>query len=310
MSNSRHKTFVLGTAQLGLRYGVANKTGMPDAGEAVSLVRRAVAAGVKRIDTARAYGEAEARIGEALDGLSAKDVRVITKLDPLEALAGDASEEAVRSAVDDSVETSSRMLRLPTLPVLLLHRWEHRFIHHGAVWKRLLELRQQGKVAKLGASVYSPEEAAQALDDPDVEHVQLPFNVLDRRWKGKFEVARLAAKRKEATVDVRSIFLQGLLMMEPSAQPRLGGLEGLMKKLQKLVSELGRESRADLCLAYAQAQNWVHGIVLGMESSRQLDENLKLFKRPALNEKECARVESELTGATETLLNPSKWALS
>ena len=311
-SNSgRPKELVLGTAQLGLRYGVANRTGMPAFQEAVSIIREAVTAGIRRIDTARTYGEAEERIGEALSDFSGEEVCIVTKLDPLESLPPQASEKTVHAAVDESVRLSLRMLRLPQLPVLLLHRWEHRFAYGEAVWRRLLELRKQGSIGKLGASVYSPEEAAQALGDGDVHYVQLPFNVLDRRWKGGAGVDRLAVKKKEVGVDARSIFLQGLLTMDPETQPRLGsGLEEFMKKIQRLVSDLKRESREDLCLAYVKAQGWIQGIVLGMESQVQLRKNLNLFERPALSPEECSRVESELTGAREDLLDPSQWVLS
>ena len=48
---------MLGTAQLGLAYGVANTTGRPDFHQAVRLIAAAAEGGVNCFDTAAAYGD-------------------------------------------------------------------------------------------------------------------------------------------------------------------------------------------------------------------------------------------------------------
>ena len=78
-----------GSVQLGLSYGATNRTGKPSRDTALRLVRRAANAGVAAFDTARAYGDAEERLGAALAGRRA--VRTITKLDPLNNLSPNAS---------------------------------------------------------------------------------------------------------------------------------------------------------------------------------------------------------------------------
>ena len=66
MRKARPAELVLGSVQLGLAYGAANRTGKPSRGQACRLVSRAVDAGITKFDTARAYGDAEERLGEAL----------------------------------------------------------------------------------------------------------------------------------------------------------------------------------------------------------------------------------------------------
>ena len=56
--------FVLGAAQLGMNYGISNKTGQPDKTEAFSILDEAIKNGVTMIDTAQAYGKSESIIGE------------------------------------------------------------------------------------------------------------------------------------------------------------------------------------------------------------------------------------------------------
>src|SRR5258708_36123447 len=76
----------LGTAQLGMEYGIVNREGQPPPQLAIRMVRAAIAHGVKTLDTARAYGEAEAVLGEALKGTWRARGEGITKTHPLPAI--------------------------------------------------------------------------------------------------------------------------------------------------------------------------------------------------------------------------------
>lgn len=54
---------MLGTAQLGMAYGVANTAGRPDFRQAVRLIAAAADGGVNCFDTAAAYGDSEVILG-------------------------------------------------------------------------------------------------------------------------------------------------------------------------------------------------------------------------------------------------------
>jgi spore coat polysaccharide biosynthesis protein SpsF len=296
--------FVLGSVQLGLPYGAANRTGKPSREAAVALVRKAVKAGIHCFDTAHAYGDAEDRLGEALSGLP---VCVVTKLSPLSDLAENASPDNILTATEASVAQSCAALRTARLDCLLLHRAVHRTEFGGAIWQRLLAYKAAGVIGKLGVSVQSAAEAAAALECPDVQHIQLPFNLLDWRWAGI--VAALTA-RPDVTVHVRSVFLQGLLVAgDPSVWPVIAGVDpsALLAELDRLVRELGRDSAADLCMAYARGQAFINGVVIGLETETQLEENLRLMRNPPLTPAECRLVEERLPHCPEQLLNPALW---
>jgi spore coat polysaccharide biosynthesis protein SpsF len=297
---------VLGTAQLGLVYGAANRIGQPNARDAELILHSAVSAGVKWIDTAAAYGSAEQRIGAALPG--SKGVRIVTKLAPLDEFDETSDAGDIRRAVRDSVRRSCTRLGTDRLEVLLLHRAHHLMMHSGAVWNAVKALRDEGVIYDLGVSVYSPQEALAALADRDVRHIQLPFNALDWRWRdsGVFEAL---AKRPGVTVHARSALLQGLLANANEARwPEGVDHAELDARLDSLTRELDRDSPADLCLAYVRAQPWIDGVVVGMESLRQLALNIALFKRSPLTADEIAAVDATLPRASERLLNPALWA--
>ncbi len=210
MRSQRPAELVLGSVQLGLEYGAANRTGKPSRETALRLVRRAAESGMT-LDTARAYGDSEERIGEAL--AFRKPVRTITKLSPLADLTDRPSWLAVCAAVDASIEQSRFALQRDKLDCVLLHRASHMTAFDGAVWARLLELRREGMIASLGVSVQNTSEALMALASQDVDHIQLAFNILDWRWREAGVIAAIR-RRGDVTVHARSIFLQGLLADE------------------------------------------------------------------------------------------------
>jgi aryl-alcohol dehydrogenase-like predicted oxidoreductase len=298
---------VLGSVQLGLAYGAANRTGKPSRKTALRLVRRAADRGITKFDTARAYGDSEERLGEAL--AARKAVRTITKLSPLGELAPDAAREDVYAAVDASIENSLTALRRDRIDCLLLHRAEHMSAFGGAVWERLIEKLEDGTVLALGVSVQSPREAFDALSRSGVSHIQLPFNLLDWRWREAGVIDDIL-ERPHVTIHARSIFLQGILASDDAAVwPAVEGVDApsLLSELSILADEFGRESVADLCLAYARGQDWIDGVVVGMETEEQLDDNLRLFVRPPLSAEDCAEIERRIPRAPAQLLNPAQW---
>jgi aryl-alcohol dehydrogenase-like predicted oxidoreductase len=304
--SSNPAELVMGSVQLGLAYGAANRTGKPDHATALKLVRRAADAGIATFDTARAYGDAEERLGEAL---AERPVRTITKLAPLSEFLLDADPQEVCAAVDASIAQSLAALRKPALDCLLLHRASHMHAFGGAVWRRLQEHVAEGRVCALGVSVQSPEEALAALRETLVKHIQLPFNLLDWRWR-EAGVVDARAQRAGVTVHARSIFLQGLLAAaDASLWPRVDGVDPqrIVAWLNGAARKFGRESVADLALSYVRAQPWIDGAVVGMETEAQLDTNLRLATRPVLPAAACAMIEAMRPRVPVTLLDPAQW---
>ena len=307
MARARPAELVLGSVQLGLPYGVANRTGKPSRSAAVALVRRAADSGVLEFDTARAYGDSEARLGEAL--ATRRVGRTITKLSPLTELPPDASREEVRAAVDRSISASMAALKRGRIDCLLLHRAEHMTAFRGVLWERLIELLEDGTLLSLGVSVQTPEEAHAALSNRDVQHLQLPFNLLDWRWQQAGAIDRIR-DRAHVTIHARSVFLQGLLAAgDPAIWPAVAGVSGqdVLALLEELARDYRRENIADLCLAYVRGQDWIDGVVVGMETEIQLDSNLQLFVKPPLSASECEEVARRIPQMPEQLLNPALW---
>lgn len=298
----------LGTVQFGIPYGIANNDGLPSDEQVAAIFRCAVEHGVTDLDTARAYGMAESRIGRIGGVDLSSRARILTKLDPLAWLAEDATPEMVRSAVDASVFASCRNLRVNRLDMLMLHRWAHRKAYSGHIWARLLELREDGVVGALGVSLSTPIEAVDALAEPDIVHIQLPCNLLDWRWEASSGFIERRHMRTDVTIHARSAFLQGLLLC--SAQvwpPAIADAGQITSQLDSLAKELGRTDKADLCLAYLAGLDWIDSIVIGVDNVSHLRTNLDRMRNAPLSSIERARVNKTIGRVPERLLNPALW---
>jgi aryl-alcohol dehydrogenase-like predicted oxidoreductase len=292
----RQSALVLGGAQLGGAYGIANTVGMPDDDATARLLRTAADLGVTHVDTARAYGESEHRIGAS----RVPALRVITKVAPL------GGETDAPEAVRRSVTRSLAELGLDRV-TLLLHRAADAT---AETWETLRGYADEHVADRIGVSVQSPAELRTVLGLPGLGYVQLPCNLLDRRWLAPDLTEALAA-RPDLVVTARSVYLQGLLTAGGAVRwPHLldPDRDTLVGTLDRLAAELGRDGRAELCLAYVLGLPWVTSVVIGAETEEQLRRNVSLAARPSLTADERAAVLAALPEVPDALLDPSRWS--
>jgi aryl-alcohol dehydrogenase-like predicted oxidoreductase len=266
----------LGSAQWGMRYGVANRSGPPQREEIAKMLATARAAGIDFIDTARSYGDSERLIGE----LTGDDAHwtIATKLN---ADLGDDSNcqpdnlERLLQGADGSLATSHQHLGRKQIPILLLHRMQHRTACSGSIWDRLRRERSEGRIGKLGISTISPREAFVAIDDDEVEVVQVAANLADQRLveSSFFELAR----SRGVLVIVRSPFLQGALTLAIDQLPgHLVELGPLLQAIDDEAESTGT-SRAELVFAHAGRLGDV--VLVGCETEKQLRQNIAAWQR-------------------------------
>jgi aryl-alcohol dehydrogenase-like predicted oxidoreductase len=68
-----------------------------------------------------------------------------------------------------------------------------------------------------------------------------------------------------------------------------------------------RQSITDLCLSYIKSQNWIDGIIIGVDSRKQLLENIRLINLNKLSLAEISDINISRPKITNALLNPHKW---
>ena len=300
-------SLILGGAQFGMPYGIANRAGKPADDELHAILGLAETAGVAHVDTAAGYGDSEHRIGSAL--APDRPLGIVTKLPP-HLTDGEPTAQEVAQRVHVAIDRSLWLLGRTRLEAVLLHRFEHFEAAEGVIWRTLRALQDEGRIGRIGASVYRPEELSALLASPEVGLVQLPFNILDRRWLEP-KVQRAIAARPDVILHGRSALLQGLLTIDDPSQWPISDADlarRCIAGLQAAAKSLGREGVADLCFAHARAQPWLSGIVVGAETAAQMAENIRLFRTPALTPAEAETAAASLPSPLpEQLLNPALW---
>lgn len=290
----------LGTAQWGLEYGIANKAGRPTREMLRQMVTLALRAGVDMFDTARAYGESESVIANVLSELH-QSARVVTKLES-DVCDSALSADEVTKRARASLDASCRALRAERVDTLLLHRATLRTCLDGAVWSWLRSERDRGRIGKLGISAATPNEAIDALQDRDVEVLQVPSSLLDQRLvrRGFFRSALEHGKE----VHIRSIFLQGVAFLALDALP--DHLEVARPQLQRIIEfemDMGLH-RGQAWLLYGRTLP-VARLVLGTETAAQIKSNLEGFEIPIPAGIE--ELASQVALLSDDVLDPSHW---
>lgn len=273
---------MLGTAQWGDSYGVTNAVGRLTDDEIASIVAVARDAGITEVDTARGYGDAQARLRPF-----ARDFEVTTKV------SGD-------DDVVTQVDACLAELNVDSLAGVLIHDWDVLDCKgQGMSVLSYGQLLDSGKVSHVGVSVYDTAGLESALSTFDAGGVplgvvQVPANVLDRRLDSSLLLMQLAAAGTH--VVVRSAFLQGILLSTG------GGLADHpdVVRFRELV---GSDLLLQACLAHVRGLPWATHVVVGVTSASELSDVAE-----AWNTCEPALADSSLGSSDLTLIDPRQWS--
>lgn len=262
----------LGTAQLGMPYGVANEA-LVSAQDADEVLSRAFDLGIRALDTAPVYGLAESRIGDFLGRQAvAGQIRITTKLPGL----GDIAGSEVGSRVETELRESLSRLRSDSVHVYLVHDQEDLRRHGRALVDALLRQVEAGRIGSAGVSVYGPEDVELTRQYAELEVIQHPYNVFDTRLTSTGTLAELLSSGRR--VQLRSVFLQGLLAMDTAGLP--AGMSAARSAVLALRDDLDRLqlSPVDVALPFAMAVQ-VETVVVGADNVTQLEEIVRAAER-------------------------------
>jgi len=246
------QALVLGTAQWGDPYGVTNALGRLDDEQIQGIARVALEQGIREIDTAAGYGDAESRIAPW-----AASFGITTKVKGQDEL-----------SVGDQLLRSLESLGLEAVRVCLIHDWSA--LSDGAARtavRGLTDLKTHGIVEKIGISGYDSADLARAIAMfSEVDCVQVPVNLLDRRLAGTKEVAQLHELGCE--VQARSVFLQGVLAA--ASTTHIGQHPDVVRFHAWCAQE--QVSPLQVALQFVRELTWVDHVVVGATSGKELKE--------------------------------------
>jgi aryl-alcohol dehydrogenase-like predicted oxidoreductase len=288
----------LGTAQFGLPYGITNTAGQVAEPEVSALLAEAAAAGLSWLDTAQAYGDAEAVLGRTLP--HGHGFRLISKL-PHQSKSAFIPEDW--SVWEKDFARSLGRLGVASLDALLLHSsvdLRKPGSEHLRGW--LLSLRERGLVSRLGVSIYGPADLEGVAPDL-LDLVQLPLSLYDQRLLADGTITRL--RSQGCAVLARSLYLQGLLLVNATKWP--AWVDPVSRehhaRLECLAADRGC-CLLECALGFAHAQQDVEAVVLGLCSRRELQQLLHVWGKNSFWSNSEWR---EWSLQDSTILDPRKW---
>lgn len=282
----------IGTAQFGLNYGINNPNNKLKHPDMRSIINCARNNHISFIDTAISYGNSEKNLGK----IGVKDFKIISKLPKLPNKILD-----VKFWVIDQTKASIKKLNTKKLHGLLLHNPSDLFGPHGKnIIEALKELKMSGLVSKIGVSIYDPKELNDIFSLLKFDIVQSPLNIVDRRLLNSGWLSRL--KDKGVEVHVRSIFLQGLLLIHRDKIPLK--FEKWYKIWDSWVLKLEKNklNAVSVCLNYLLSIPEIDRIIIGVDNVTQLKEIISMRNIEILKD-DWSCMESY----DQSLINPSNW---
>ena len=280
----------LGTVQFGLDYGVTNLSGQVTIDEVRNILTFAKNNKIDTLDTASGYGNSEEVLGE----IGVDNYQIITKTISLE---GDVNK------VIDSFHKSLESLGQKQVEGLLVHdinNVENK--QFDILFSKLNELKQQGLIKKIGFSTYTPGQVNFLLENFGFDLIQVPFNVFDTRLIQGGQLQALKSKGIE--VHARSIFLQGLLLMNLDDVPMyFSKIYGSLRDFKISAREM-LMSDIEFAINFVRNVKHVDKMIIGVNTVEQLNEIIKTPNIKLKSSKFC-----DIAVHDDNYVNPSNWNL-
>jgi aryl-alcohol dehydrogenase-like predicted oxidoreductase len=289
------KKLGLGTVQWGLPYGIANQQGITSPEAVTRLLNVARSHGLEVLDTASFYGKSETVLGKnKLDGF-----KVITKTPSF------TNQRITNAEIDQLSEAFYRSLSLLNVKKvygLLIHHSDNLLIPDGEkLLAKIANLKKEGLIKKIGISVYDSSQVDSVLKIFKPDLVQLPLSVFDQRM---LESGHLQLLKSQGTeIHVRSVFLQGLLLMP------LNDLPSFFKPIYPSLVRWREAAREQGLTAHQAAIAFVKNlpevdiVLVGLDSLSQFNTCIDSF---SIDKKFDA---SGLACNDPVFVNPSMWSI-
>jgi hypothetical protein len=248
---------------------------------------------IRIIDTSPLYNKSEKIIGL----LNNDKFKIISKIPKIPR---NIKKKNIKKWVKLKVSNSLKNLKIKKFECLLLHNVDSLLSKNGnEIYKNIKNMKTIGLTNKIGISIYDFNILDKILKKFKFDLIQAPFNILDQRLVTTGWLKKL--KKRKIKVYVRSIFLQGILLLKHNQLP---------EKLKKLNKNLiiwenwlkkNKFKPLQVCISFVLNQRQLDGIVVGYNNKNQLNQILKQkkmkssFSIPNLNIR------------NRKLIDPRKW---
>jgi aryl-alcohol dehydrogenase-like predicted oxidoreductase len=195
-------------------WAIGSAWGPVDSDDSLRALHRAVDLGVNFFDTADVYGDGHSeRLLSQLKSERSEEIIIATKAG--RRLNPHVTEGYNFENLSSFVERSLQNLKVEALDLVQLHCPPTDVYYRPEVFEALDKLVDQGKIRYYGVSVQRVEEALKAIDYPNVQTVQIIFNVFRQR---PLDLFFAEAQRRRVGILARLPLSSGMLTGKFTAQ--------------------------------------------------------------------------------------------
>ena len=284
----------LGTVQFGMDYGI-NSGIKVEQNEVLKIVNLARKSGIKLIDTAQLYGSSE----KVLGNVNTVDFDIVTKSRAFEQ---DIINENEANLVINDLDHSLKLLKQKSLYAFLVHHGEDLLKPGGEmIFNKLQILKEQGLVKKIGFSAYIDNQLIKIIERFDIDIIQLPMNILDNRLINNGLLNKLYSRGIE--IHTRSVFLQGLLLMDMDKRPKyFDRWSNLWKFWYEWLTD-NKLSPLEASIRYMISKPEISRVLVGVDNKEQLKNIINA------SDGNVPTIPEELKTDDPDLLNPGNWVI-
>lgn len=290
-----YSKIALGSAQWGLPYGISNKQGITKKDELKKILNIAYNSRISLIDTALAYGDAEKNLGE----LNLKNFKIITKIKKFD---NKSITKSNQIDLENQLKISLENLKLEKIHGLLFHSGEDLLKDNGNLLiEKMIEFKEKGLVEKIGFSIYQSSNLNMILKNFKPDIIQLPINIFDQKLY--LDGTLKCLKEDQIEIHARSIFLQGLLLMDnENIPPYFEPWRNNIKKFHQFCLN-NNMSKLEAALNFIFQIKYIDKFIIGFNDSSQLKECLEI------NEMQKKINFKNLSVNDLNFINPMNWKL-
>ena len=285
---------VIGTANFSQSYGFNKYKSKLSLKTIKKILKYANKHGVKNLDTAISYGSTEKILGK----LNLRTYQILTKLPKLPKNCRN-----VERWVSKNITNSIKRLKVKKISGIFFHHAEDLLGRNKkSLYNSLRKAKEKGLVDKIGVSIYNFKTLGKILKEFKLDIVQVPFSVFDRRLEHFKYLKKI--KEKKVKIYIRSIFLQGLLLLNENKIPKKFSKWHLLFKNWHTWTKDKKISSLKACINYVFSFKEIDKIIIGVNNLKQIKQ---IFE--AVNNNNGVYPKNIFSN-NASLINPIKWKRS
>ena len=260
---------IIGSANFGLNYGQGPLKKKVDTKEIKKIISFCEKKNINFLDTAYSYKNERHLKFQKLNkwniitNISIKNFKNRKNLD-----------KKINSLINQSIKN----FKVKNLYGVLFHDIKEIEKKSGRHFYSILEkLKKTKKVKKIGASVYNPKDIDKILKNYKFDIIQCPLSIFDRRFINSGYLKKM--KKKGIEIHIRSIFLQGLLLMQNKLIPKKFNRWNKIWSKWESWNIKNKTTKLETCVNFINQISNVDKIVIGITKKDQLQNIIKYFKK-------------------------------